>query len=522
MLVVSRDQESLYDCDFKIADLGLAHFKRHVSSPQDATSQDRHTTNAYGDSLPFALRSTTLIFFLTGAPETYRSEGLENKHISLRQNTDIWSLGCIFSEVGTWVTEGHGKLLEYRRRRKMESGTTEDLFHWDNRVLQTVKQTHEDILENSRRNDHITSAVVQQMIPGMMEMKYDSRDSAKVLHTRSTRILEQASSKLGELHEERSKPHPSQTVSDSSVEMSGRRLPPHLPPGRHSQRTLSPEHQENLPASTPSSQAQPPTDLYHQGPPFMPAQGLFPRKPRQLNAQYSQYDARANAQEHDISQAEESDPLPSVPEHNPAYPRRSNTQRPSNRPTSMNASMPADYMYRSSTVVANVDDQNDNPPAIVPFRHRENKSISHRQGDRVSSMHAEASQNMTHNSPGSHRDSNLFVRDATASPTTPKEPHPRSPPNRHSPQNNPERPKMLLEHGLMVKKAIDGGKHLKYLEEDKFEMMNEVLKKRDHVRSEFYEAFIKADIGRLFSSIIPKVWRNIDKKSGAFSSCFPH
>lgn len=81
---------------------------------------------------------------------------------------------------------------------------------------------------------------------------------------------------------------------------------------------------------------------------------------------------------------------------------------------------------------------------------------------------------------------------------------------------------MLLEHGLIVKKAIDRGKRLKYLEEDKFEMMNDVLKKRDHVRSEFYGAFIKADIGRLFSSIIPKVWRNIDKKSGAFSSCFPH
>lgn len=51
ILVVSKNKNSPYDCDFKIADFGLAHFKQYQSSlhnATDATDNDVYGTNAYG------------------------------------------------------------------------------------------------------------------------------------------------------------------------------------------------------------------------------------------------------------------------------------------------------------------------------------------------------------------------------------------------------------------------------------------------------------------------------------------
>ena len=47
ILVISRSQDSPYDCDFKIADLGLAHFKRYISLLNDATADNKYGTNTY-------------------------------------------------------------------------------------------------------------------------------------------------------------------------------------------------------------------------------------------------------------------------------------------------------------------------------------------------------------------------------------------------------------------------------------------------------------------------------------------
>ncbi|KAL9589530.1 MAG: hypothetical protein Q9203_001666 [Teloschistes exilis] len=47
ILVVSKGDGSHFDCDFKIAGLDLAHFRRHLESSQRATGEDRHASNAY-------------------------------------------------------------------------------------------------------------------------------------------------------------------------------------------------------------------------------------------------------------------------------------------------------------------------------------------------------------------------------------------------------------------------------------------------------------------------------------------
>lgn len=37
-----------YDCHFKIADLGLSHFKKHIPGLRTATDKDTFGTRAYG------------------------------------------------------------------------------------------------------------------------------------------------------------------------------------------------------------------------------------------------------------------------------------------------------------------------------------------------------------------------------------------------------------------------------------------------------------------------------------------
>lgn len=52
ILVKSRKGGNSYDCDFKLGDLGLSHFKKYVSPLGDATDQDTFGTYAYGNSFP--------------------------------------------------------------------------------------------------------------------------------------------------------------------------------------------------------------------------------------------------------------------------------------------------------------------------------------------------------------------------------------------------------------------------------------------------------------------------------------
>lgn len=231
ILVVSRGGDSPYDCDFKIADLGLAHFKRHHSSMHNATDEGQHGSNAY--SKDFAFLSFRLELTFQGAPESYRSTDLERSPLQVLQSVDIWSMGCIFSEVATWVTEGYLKVLEYRRRRQMEvqdkGGTNEELFYWDCKILETVTKILDEIVANSRLTDYVTPHVVEQIVRWMVVEDAHSRAKAHMFVDKSTRIVNEAKQKLNP-------PRRNHTVSNGILE-AGRRMPPNLPPGPGS-RTL--------------------------------------------------------------------------------------------------------------------------------------------------------------------------------------------------------------------------------------------------------------------------------------------
>lgn len=205
ILVVTRNHESPYNCEFKIADFGLAHFQRFSTSTYNATDMDQHGSNAYS------------------APEAYRSSALEKARLQVPQNVEIWSIGCILSEVATWITEGMPKVLEYRRRRAMEVHSkisrNEELFFHNYKVLEAVKQMHEEIKQNSRPTDRITDAVIQRLVKAMMIIDHHARAPATHFLDQSRQILDEA------------RPAPGHTVSDEVIGTSRPRLPPNLPPG---------------------------------------------------------------------------------------------------------------------------------------------------------------------------------------------------------------------------------------------------------------------------------------------------
>ncbi|KAL8963800.1 MAG: hypothetical protein Q9183_004945, partial [Haloplaca sp. 2 TL-2023] len=178
-----------------------------------------------------------------GAPETYRSRDLETCHLQVDRSADIWALGCVVSEVATWVTGGRLKVSEFRRRRQKElaeilgvASSEKDRFHDGLEILQTVKTCYEDIAYTSRRCDLITPRVIEKIVKAMVRPYPESRGAARFLLDTSNQILEDAKGKgkgkgKGVMPSSpATNPNHAILESESSVQVRGPRLPPSLPP----------------------------------------------------------------------------------------------------------------------------------------------------------------------------------------------------------------------------------------------------------------------------------------------------
>lgn len=123
----------------------------------------------------------------------------ENRNSNkLTWEQDIWSIGCIYSEVAMWVADGYKGLLDYRQQRLSEteriSFTGGDCFHDGERVLQAVLDAHMDIEDRLRRSDYITKDVLDSMIDEMLWE--EDRPSAKALVRKADMVLSRARQKL--------------------------------------------------------------------------------------------------------------------------------------------------------------------------------------------------------------------------------------------------------------------------------------------------------------------------------------
>ena len=170
-----------------------------------------------------------------GAPEARRgNEKLQNCNLLVKQNVDVWSLSCVLSEVATWVNKGWDHLVEYRNRRvqemELKTGKKEDCFHDGFEVLNAVQQSHDDIIDSHRANDHITSEVVG-LIKDMMLCQEKHRPTAHFIYHKAERIIAEAKMKHAE-----SPALAARSVSQRPIGMksSARRDPPNLPPSHKS------------------------------------------------------------------------------------------------------------------------------------------------------------------------------------------------------------------------------------------------------------------------------------------------
>ena len=201
ILVKSKEGGSPCDVEFKIADLGVSHFKRHGTSQGEVTDRDTYGTRAYGIlhfNTPPEIPTTNDTL---GAPECYRADGdIERVPLLIPQNVDIWSLGCVFSEAAVWLVYGKDQLFEYRRRRGNE---TEQIygfrdgncFHDGQRVLTTVTQIHKTLSADVRVCDHVTRRIVDMVTDDML-IPSVYRSDAMSVYRRTQKYLTDAEDQL--------------------------------------------------------------------------------------------------------------------------------------------------------------------------------------------------------------------------------------------------------------------------------------------------------------------------------------
>lgn len=163
----------------------------------------------------------------TGAPECYRwDEFLERSKLAVPRSVDIWSLGSVYSEAAVWVVLGRDGLNDYRRKRKTETDRIYGFkdgacFHDGTKVLDTVRNFHDKVRENIRKNDHVTELVLD-MISDML-VAANSRPTSHFLHAKSSRILQTAQERL-----KSPKLEPSPFAVDPGEDRP--KTPPELPP----------------------------------------------------------------------------------------------------------------------------------------------------------------------------------------------------------------------------------------------------------------------------------------------------
>ena len=203
ILVQGSSQSSPYDWKFKLGDLGLSHFNKKIVSQTDATRPDNHGTKTYGIyNLLISLSKHPALTHSAGAPECCRfTESIEAYPLRVKQDVDVWSIGCVLSEAAIWVVRGRKDLLEYRRRRKMETEKfpmlkDSDCFHDGEKPLEAVRNLHRTLPQDCRASDHVTAAALEPTISQTL-VESEGRVPVRVLYHRSKNILAEAQTKLG-------------------------------------------------------------------------------------------------------------------------------------------------------------------------------------------------------------------------------------------------------------------------------------------------------------------------------------
>lgn len=141
--------------------------------------------------------------FSIGAPECYNPDrAIESCPSQVRQNVDVWSLGCVLSEAAVWVVYGFEEgVLRYREQRKLETAADPrfqdgSCFHDGHKVLNAVKAQHATLQRDIRASDHVTKTVLEHLVDNMLVGDPKYRSSADFLHNKALGIIQTATDGL--------------------------------------------------------------------------------------------------------------------------------------------------------------------------------------------------------------------------------------------------------------------------------------------------------------------------------------
>ena len=202
--------------------------------------------------------SRILLIASLGSPETQRGWYLQRCKLKVKQGVDIWSVGCVLSEVATWINHDWSRVEEYRRRRRNDmrentgNPTAGDSFHDGFDLLSSVKQTHEELVENCRRNDDVTPRIVSEMIQKMLHIGRD-KPEASYFFNKSEEIINRAERLLASRDQE-------QTASTNVGVRTNNilRQPTPLPPNPRPHTPVASDPQSRHPVSQKRQSKQPP------------------------------------------------------------------------------------------------------------------------------------------------------------------------------------------------------------------------------------------------------------------------
>lgn len=200
ILVVSNGAETS-DWLFKFADFGASNVRGEISENRLPKANEMKDTPTYGKQL--ASSGGIIADLFVEAPECYlpynsdeQSAGSSNK---ITWPTDIWSLGCIYSEAAMWIADGFKGLEDYRKQRMADTDRIlfkgGDCFHDGERVLPSVVDAHREIEDRLRRSDYITQDVLDSMVEEMLWE--EDRPNAKALWRKAEGVLSRARQRLG-------------------------------------------------------------------------------------------------------------------------------------------------------------------------------------------------------------------------------------------------------------------------------------------------------------------------------------
>lgn len=185
ILVSSNGGSSAFDVTFKLSDFGLTRFEERSDAKKDIEARERCGTQMYS------------------APECTRDDPfLQRTQLWVKNGIDVWSLGCILSEVVVWSSYGNDGLIKYLEDRRHETAHYPNLeaagysgcFHDGENVLKAVDSTLKEIRKTHRTSDPIVDSMIMlvgDLLAGVEELA--SRPNLVQVYKRCKKMVDNAS-----------------------------------------------------------------------------------------------------------------------------------------------------------------------------------------------------------------------------------------------------------------------------------------------------------------------------------------